>query len=188
MLFFTPLVSSSQFSLFPSFYLIYTDAIALYPTSLLPPAVPAVPASSSFSIPSFSFCSPPLFLSMCLFCSSALPSFTHALLYCRSLQTLSYKSQTVSLPPLWSVHSVSSPLCSPAAVRTYCSTLMTVLSGQPCTRGLKRWDIDTFGIMSFSKPFLKRNTAPFINSRVCCNEKALWLPFSYFFFLHFNLN
>lgn len=40
---------------------------------------------------------------------------------------------------------------------------MTVLSGQLCTRGLKRWDTDTPCILSVATQLLNRNTAPSAN-------------------------
>ena len=118
--------------------------------SLCPPlGVAAVPNSSSFSIPFVAFCSSVLCLSKSLFWC-----YTNALLYGFSLQTLesvchlNLKSSQCLLPddPNPSLFSnlflplslPVSPLCSLAAVRTYCSTLMTVLSGRLCTRGLKR--------------------------------------------------
>lgn len=136
------------------------------PRPLFPsPPSPLLSPAPSFYASVLFFCSVSFFLPV--------PCFT--VVACSLWkQFLSYKSQTISLPPLWSVHSLCSlpfsvtPLCSLAAVRTYCSTLMTVLSGQPCTRGLKRWDTDTLCITSFHEPLLKQNTAPFINSHVTC--------------------
>lgn len=61
-------------------------------------------------------------------------------------------AQSLSHSPFLSL----SPLCSLVAVRTYCSTLMTVLSGQLCTRGLKRWDIDTLSIMSLTSYYQRK--------------------------------
>lgn len=133
----------------------------LPPPPPFPPAVPAVPASSSYSIPLLLL---PVSsdVSLLFFCSAFLylvPCFP-IIPFRHWKQFLSYESQTVSLPPLWSLRSVCFPLCSLDAVRTFCSTLMTVLSGRLCTRGLKRWDTNRFSVMSSSKLFLKRDPAP----------------------------
>lgn len=158
--FFLPLTSSKTMPL-------------LFLFSLLPEAVPAIPISFFF------FFFPYLFLLPTFLCSVfqcvcfvlplclLLPILCFTVLACRLWkQFLSYKSQTVSFPPLSFLCTSHpclspnlflfltlpvSPLCSLAAVRTYCSTLMTVLSGQLCTKGLKRWDIDNFCITGFDK-------------------------------------
>lgn len=147
------LISSSQFSLSS---LASSLLMPLFPPP--PPFPPAVPASSSYSIPLLL----PLLVSLLFFRSAFLYLVTCFPFIPFRLwkQFFSYELQTVYLPPLWSLCSVCFPLCSLDAVRTYCSTLMTVLSGRLCTRGLKRWDSDGFSVMSSSELFLKRNPAP----------------------------
>lgn len=73
----------------------------------------------------------------------------------------------------------TSSLCSPAAVRTYCSTSTTALSGQLCTRGRKRWEdwrfqpfIPTF---FFSAVTLNFASFQFWNEMRFCSQSHVWM-------------
>lgn len=96
----------NNFSLFFSFLpLTSSKLMPSFSSLLLPAAVPTVPASSSFSVPSCFFSSPPRYLSLrtkhVLPFSFLLPMPCFTVLACRLLkQFLSYKSPTNSLSPL----------------------------------------------------------------------------------------
>lgn len=139
-----------SFSTSLSSFLFQTFAITI------PLAVPAVSPSSSSSIHFLSLFSPSLcsYASVLFFRSVSFYPCLALLLwpadFGNSFRCINLRPSHSLLSDLRSLSPSVVTLCSLAAVKTYCSTLMTVLSGQLCTRGLKRWDTDTLCIISFS--------------------------------------